>query len=150
MFLRLVNRVSPPNGLRREMTRLFDDFCGQAGVFDPFGLSDRGAFPSLNVWEEDDKLVVEAEVPGLKMDDLEILVSGNELTVRGQREAADQEGVCYHRRERGVGAFSRAVRLPVDIEAGKVEAQLSNGVLTIVLPKAEAARPRKVEVKAGQ
>jgi HSP20 family protein len=149
MFLRLANRAYPPNQLRQEMNRLFDDFFGQARLLDPFGMSSRGTFPALNVWEKDDRLLAEAEVPGLTMDDLEIFVSGNELTVRGERKPAQPEGAAYHRRERGVGSFSRAVRLPVDVDADKVQAQLNNGVLAITLPKSQAARPRKIDVKSA-
>jgi HSP20 family protein len=149
MFLRLGNRAYPPNQLRQEMNRLFDDFFDQTGLRDPFGMTGRGTFPALNVWEKGDRLLAEAEVPGLSMDDLEIFVSGNELTVRGERRPVHPEGASYHRRERGVGSFTRAVRLPVDVDAGKVQARLNNGVLTITLPKSQAAQPRKIEVKSA-
>jgi len=82
------------------------------------------------------------------MEDLEVLVTGDELTIKGQRHEAQQEGASYHRRERGVGSFNRSVRLPVGIDASKVQARLQDGILTITLPKAEGSRPRKVEIKS--
>jgi HSP20 family protein len=106
------------------------------------------SFPAVNVWENEEMLFAEAEVPGLKLDDLEISVTGNELSIKGQRREEEQEGVTYHRRERGTGSFRGVVRLPVDVDVNKVEARLANGVLTIELPKAPSAKPRKIELKA--
>jgi HSP20 family protein len=104
-------------------------------------------FPALNVWEDGDRFYAEAEVPGVKMDDMEIYASGNELTVRGQRKPLEDNEVTYHRQERGGGEFSRVITLPAEVNADKVEATLKNGVLTVMLPKAEAARMRKIQVK---
>jgi HSP20 family protein len=101
----------------------------------------------VNIWDEGENLHAEAEVPGLKLDDLEILIRGSELTIQGERKGVDQEGVKYHRRERGAGSFCNRVELPVEIDADRVEATLDNGVLTLVMPKASSALPRKIEVK---
>jgi len=137
----------PVNRLRGEMDRLFDEFSREFPGFSRVtGLHGRG-FPSLNVWEDEHNLRVEAEVPGMKMEDLEVTVMGNELTIKGQRGNGEPRDVTYHRRERGVGAFSRTLRLLVDVNADKVEAGLADGVLTVTLPKAEAAKPRKIEVR---
>ncbi len=133
----------PFTQMRGEMNRLFEE------LFDaPLNwLDGRTAFPPLNVWEDEGHVYVEAEVPGLKMNDLEVLVMNDELTLKGRREYQEEnQGVAWHRRERGVGTFERSVRLPFDIDAEKVQARLSEGVLTITLPKAESARPRKIEV----
>ncbi len=130
--------------LRREMDRLFDGYLGANG---PTGRP--AAYPALNVWEHEDDLYAEAELPGVPMDAVEIYVVGNELTLKGQRKSACDDGGTCHRQERGTGAFARTVTLPVDIDAQKVEASLSNGVLTIKLPKAEAARPKKIEIKTA-
>lgn len=143
----------PAYRLRGEMDRLFDEVFGDYFGRDwltgewPFRLAG-GTMPALNLWEDEANLYAELEVPGLKMEDLELTVTGNELTIRGEREAFEQEGVTQHRREREVGHFSRVIRLPVDVDADKVEATLKHGVLTITLPKAQSARPRKIEVKA--
>jgi len=134
--------------LRDEMARLFDDFSRTAPLAGRLGWRLTGVFPSLNVWEDEQCLYAEAELPGFRMEDLEVSVAGNELSIKGGRKDEDQEKGAYHRRERAAGIFSRVLRLPVNIDAGKVEATLKDGVLFITLPKAEQAKPRKVQVKA--
>ncbi len=148
----LASRGYPVSRLRNEVDRafgeVFGDFFGERPWLGArLGLRER-SFPAVNVLEDEERLQVEAEVPGLRMDDLELLVKGNELTIKGERQDVEQEGVTYHRRERGTGSFCGVVRLPVDVDADKVEARLENGVLTIILPKASSARPRKIEVRA--
>ncbi len=146
MVLCRMNGTYPVRSLRQEMDRVFNDvFEGVASGFTPavFG---RRVFPAFNLWEDDLTLFAEAEVPGLRMDDLEVFVNGDELTVKGERKPGEEEGVTYHRRERGVGTFSRGLRLPVEVDAEKVEASLRDGVLTIRLPKAQAVIPRKITV----
>lgn len=106
------------------------------------------SFPAVNLWETDEAIYAEAEVPGLRFEDIELLVKGNELTLKGERKSETQEGVTYHRRERAHGAFSGVIQLPVEIDTDAVEANLVNGVLTITMPKAASVRPRKIEVKA--
>jgi HSP20 family protein len=126
------------------MDRLFNGFAENFEIAGPA----RG-YPPLNVWESEGSLHAEAEVPGMRTDDVEILVVGNELIVKGARKPAGEENVerVFHRRERGDGTFSRVVRLPVEIDAGKVSATLKDGILSIDLPKAEVAKPRRIEVK---
>jgi HSP20 family protein len=126
------------------MDRLLTGFLGQPleGLWSPESRSQ----PAVNVWEEKDALVAELEVPGLQGDQLDIAVVGGELSIKIERPDLSQEGVKYHRRERPVGTFSRTLRLPVDIDAGKVQAELNDGVLTITMPKAEEAKPRKIQV----
>ena len=102
--------------------------------------------PAVNVWEQNDALKVEMEVPGVKSQQLDISVAGGELSVKVDAPEQFEEGVTYHRRERPVGSFSRIVRLPVEVDANRVEADLHDGVLTITLPKAENAKPRKINV----
>ena len=135
--------------LRDEMDRLFANVYEGNWPSALSGLATPGSFPAMNLWEREDALCAELEVPGLTLDDLDVLVVGNELTVKGSRKNGEpSEDSLYHRRERVTGSFSRSIRLPVDIDAGKVEAALKDGVLTVILPKAEAAKPRKVLVKA--
>jgi HSP20 family protein len=107
----------------------------------------RRTFPALNLWEDEQNFYAEAELPGFKTGDVDVSVAGNTLTLQGERKAAEQEGLTYHRRERAFGTFSRVVELPFPVEAEKVKAALKDGVLTITLPKAEAAKPRKIEVR---
>lgn len=137
--------VAPPlNELRREMERLFDGFMGNR----PSPLHGR-AFPAMNLWEDDQRLMLEAEVPGMGLDDLDIAIQGNELTLKGQRNVVNGDNATYHRRERGVGTFTRYITLPVEVDADRVEAALKDGVLTIVLPKSEKARARKITVRSA-
>lgn len=150
MVFRYVGTRSPMHQLRREMDRLLSGFADNLeGMAEgAWNLASRGQ-PPVNAWETPEAIYAELEVPGLKADQIEIAVIGNELTLKVDRPELDQEGVTYHRRERPVGAFSRVVRLSSEVDADKVEADLSNGVLRIKLPKAAAARPRKIQVSAG-
>ena len=125
-----------------EMNRLFDRWAGP-------GQSGGAEFPALNVWEEGEHVLVEAEVPGLDLKDLEIYVTGgNQLTLKGQRKPPVTERGAWHRQERTFGAFSRTLTLPFPVDADKVDARLDNGVLVVRLAKHESARPRKIQVKA--
>jgi HSP20 family protein len=138
----------PAQPLRREVDHLFSDLFSAPGTGWAFG---RGrTFPPINVWEDGDNLYVEAELPGVKSENLDIAVVGNELTIKGERPVPSEDGVTYHRRERGTGSFTRVVVLPVEVDANQVNAAMNNGVLLITLPKSEAAKPRKVKVKAGK
>ncbi len=142
MLARTLPTVPPVSELRRELDRVFDGFLGTR-----FAPPRQRAFPALNAWEDGNRMFVEAEVPGLAMEDLDIQIQGNELTIRGQRKPVESN-VVYHRRERGTGEFTRFVTLPVEVDADNVEAALKDGVLTIILPKAEKARARRIEVKS--
>ena len=139
----MARRWDPIGELDREVNRLFDRL---------FDLEPRyrgsPAYPAVNLWEDDSNIYVEAEVPGLSLEDLEIFVSGDEVTIRGKRKAEERPGAVYHRQERPAGEFTRVITLPVEVQADNVEARLANGVLTVTLPKVEAARPRRIEVKA--
>jgi HSP20 family protein len=144
----MVFRYNFPRGtagqVRREMDRLLSSFVGNfADGGRPW--FDRGQ-PSVNLWETGDAVVAEAELPGVQQDQIEISVVGNELTLKVERPELQKEGVTFHRRERPSGSFVRVVRLPAEVDANRVEADLRNGVLTVTLPKAESARPRKIQV----
>lgn len=108
------------------------------------------SFPALNMWEDESNLYVEAELPGMKADDLDISVVGDELTLKGTRTDDALEGAVYHRRERGVGKFTRIMRLPSAVESDQVQASLNHGVLLITLPKTAAAKPRRIKVNAAR
>jgi len=115
-----------------------------------FGQLAAGVFPLMNVTEDKDNYYVRAEFPGLKANELDISVTGDTLSISGERKLpAEDEKAQYHRREREAGRFSRIVSLPAQIDAGKVEARCTDGVLTVTLPKAEAAKPKQIAVKAS-
>jgi HSP20 family protein len=129
---------------RREMDRLFGRHgIAEAPEFTP-------TYLPVNVWEDEEKLYVEAELPGLKLEDLTIeITEGNVLTIQGERKPAEAPKGVWHRQERGFGKFARALELPYPVEAAKVEAKFENGVLFVALPRAEAAKPRRIAVKGG-
>ena len=143
----LLERMYPTlafGDLRREVGRLFEDI---AAPFNGGFFHTPGAFPALNVWEDGECLYAEAEIPGVSMEDIEVNVVGDELSINGQRKPAKGENLTYHRQERGTGEFSRFLTLPMAVNAEKVEAVLKDGVLTTTLPKAEKAKPKRIEVK---
>lgn len=107
------------------------------------------AFPPVNVWEDENGFYVEAELPGMTREQLQISVTHrNQLTLQGERPVEEFEKGRWHRRERGFGRFQRVLKLPAPVDADRVEAKLENGVLQLTLPKSEEARPRKIAVKA--
>lgn len=138
-----VDFQSDMNRARDEMDRLFGRYTGRR-----FPLA-ASSYPLLNISEDDDRVYVEAELPGMEMNDLDILVQGNQLSIKGQRPKPSSEDKTWHRQERGYGKFSRLVELPFDLDQTKVEAQFRNGVLTITLPKREESKPRRIEVKVN-
>lgn len=146
----LALRFSPYEQLR-DMDRLQQRLGRLLGEFAPTGSPavNPGAYPALDAWEDDVHFYVEAELPGLALDDLEIYMGEeNVLTIRGVRKAPDWQGGTWHRRERACGSFERTFALPGPVNAEQVEAKLKHGVLTIKLPKAEKIRPRKIAVKS--
>src|SRR5437660_5575069 len=133
------------NRLHNEMNQLFDRF----GMAIDNGRAREYAYPAVNVWEDNENVYAEAELPGMKLDDLEIYVSeGNHLTIRGERKPCEQQKGVWHRQERGFGKFVRAITLPAVIDADNVEARFDQGVLFLTMPKSLAAKPRKITVKA--
>jgi HSP20 family protein len=118
-----------------------------------FGLgwtpSGRGVFPALNIFEEEDSsaVVVKAEVPGIDRDSLDVEAVGNQLAISGVRNISSPEGEFrYHRRERQAGEFRRVFRLPFEVNRDTAQATYRNGVLTVRLEKAEAAKPRQITI----
>lgn len=148
MVFRYMGGRHPMGQLRRDMDRLVSGFLGNVAE-SGWPLAGRSR-PPVNVWEDQDSLQVELELPGVKSDQIELSVVSGELSIKVERPEITQEGVTYHRRERGSGSFARVLRLPVDVDTERVGAQLVDGVLTITLPKAEAARPRKIDVGPGE
>jgi HSP20 family protein len=128
--------------LQSEMNRLFDRW-GDGGT------PDLRTFPPVNVWEEGDSVFVEAELPGMSQNDLEVYVTGgNQLTLKGERKVVVAEKSVRHRQERGFGTFTRVLTLPFPVDPEKVDAHFDNGILQIKLAKHESAKPRKINVKA--
>ena len=102
--------------------------------------------PKTNLYDSGENLELMAEVPGLNKDDLNIKIQGNYLEISGTAKSDVPEGYKAHRRERGDTTFTRSLTLPSDVDSEKVKATLTNGILTLVLPKSEAAKPRQIKI----
>ena len=133
--------------LTDEMDRMFSD------VHQALGLRSvpRGTFPAMNLYESDRNVTVVTEMPGVDMKDVKLSMSGNLLTLEGERKSETSEGDdnrC-HRRERFIGRFSRTIALPEDVDSEMVEAEYKNGVLTVTVGKREDRLPRRIEIQNG-
>lgn len=108
------------------------------------------SYPALNVWQDDAFVYAEAELPGIDLTNLEIFVTGEDLlTIKGNRPQSPMKHCAWHRQERGFGPFTRVQELPFPVQSAKVEARLEHGILTIKMPKTEAAKPRLIPIRAG-
>ena len=130
------------NQMRREMDRLFDRFGTS-----PYRPLRAGVFPLINLTEDKDNYYIMAELPGLTANELEITATGANLSIYGERKIPSAgDHVKYHRREREAGKFNRIIGLPGEIDATKVDARLVDGILTVRIPKAEAAKPKQITI----
>lgn len=123
--------------MRSEFNRLFE------------GLERRtaGGYPAMNLWAGEDDAVLTAEVPGVDANSIDISVTGDNLTLKGNRKTdVDEAKYSWHRRERATGEFTRTIQLPFKVEASGVEAKYANGILQIRLPRAEEEKPRRIEI----
>jgi HSP20 family protein len=135
------------------MSRDMDNLLRQTGLgrlLEPSFATALGGrnYPRINLREDDANLYVEALLPGVAAKDLEMTVMKNTLTLSGERKNG-QENLTWHRRERGAGRFLRAIDIPAEIEVDQVRADYRDGVLTVTLPKAPTARPKRIEIKAS-
>jgi HSP20 family protein len=127
---------------QRDMNRLFNQYT-------PSRLRSAPSYPALNIWTNEDGQLVSAEMPGVRVEDIDINVDGYTLTITGERSSDEvPENAVYLRRERGFGKFSRAIQLPFAVDANKVEATFKDGVLKISLPKVEAEKPKQISIKS--
>jgi HSP20 family protein len=134
--------------LRSEMDRLWDDY---------FGSGRRGLqplkpefAPAVDVKESAEAIVVKAEVPGMDAKEINIAVTGDILTIKGEKKSEREEKEeNYHLLERSYGSFSRAIKLPAAVDLDKIEAKYDQGVLTVTCPKTEAVKPKAIEIKTA-
>ncbi len=133
--------------LRDAMDRLFDDAFTR-----PWGLTGGGrgmGMPAVDMYQTEDDVVVKTAIPGIKPEDVQISITGDTLTIKGElKENNDNKEKAYHIREQRWGSFERTLALPTEVRAEKAQAEFENGVLTITLPKAEEAKPKTITVKA--
>jgi HSP20 family protein len=134
-------------GLQDEMNRLFSSTFTRGGDDEMM----RGAWnPSVDIFENKNEIVLEAELPGMKPEDVEISIENNVLTIRGERKFEKKdEGDNFHRVERSYGSFTRSFTLPPTVSSENCNALFENGVLRLTLAKREEAKPRRIEIKAG-
>jgi HSP20 family protein len=105
----------------------------------------------LDVSENGNEYIVKASLPGVNPDDIEITVNGNTVNIRGETSSEEEQkdGEAFHLRERRFGSFARSISLPTSIDANKIQAHSDNGVLTLEIPKAEEAKPKRIQVQGG-
>ena len=141
----LPSRLAEPGfaALTRRMDRLFQETFGE-------GVAGEFVGPALDLSETEDALHVQAEIPGVDPEHVDISITGDQLTIRGEKQAqTEEEGRSWHRIERRRGSFSRTLSLPAAVDAEKVEATVRDGVLSVTLPKREDARPRRIDVRTS-
>jgi len=131
--------------LREAMDRLFDDAFTR-----PINLRDGGwSAPAVDMYQTDDEVVVKAALPGFKTDEVQINVTGDVLTIRGEMKHEDEKmDKAWHIREQRWSSFERSVALPTAVVPDRAEASFENGILTITFPKAEEVKPKTISVKA--
>ena len=144
----LATRWQPLHSVWSEMGRIQDEMNRALSRTAAGPRSLTASFPPMNIWEDEDHWYVEAELPGMELDDLEILVQDNQLTIQGERKQPELAEATWHRSERGFGKFSRSFQFSEDVDADKVQARLKQGVLLIELPKRAEVKPRRIEVKS--
>ncbi|MFZ5623115.1 MAG: Hsp20/alpha crystallin family protein [Gemmatimonadota bacterium] len=121
----------------------------------PFSREETGALmawvPPVDVFEDKERIKIVAELPGVGPDDVKLSLENNTLTIRGEKkQVAEESTERVHRYERTYGAFERSFTLPTTVDAEKIQASYENGVLTVILPKAERARPREIAINVAR
>jgi HSP20 family protein len=129
--------------ISRQMDRLTHALFGRSGL----SLSPARVFPAVNITEDNDQYYIRAELPGIKSDEIDLQVTGKNLSISGERKIrVHDENTKYHRREREAGKFSRVIELPGEINPDKVTAKMDNGMLTVIIAKSEVSRPKQIAV----
>ncbi len=134
--------------LRQQMTNLLEEFDGE-WTANPSVFGGAKTWPRMNVADTGERLVLSAEVPGLTNRDIQVSLEHDVLTLAGERKIEGPSGYSVHRQERQGFKFVRSFSLPAKIDAEKVSATVTNGILTIVLPKTPEAQPKRIEVRAS-
>ena len=138
-------RLDELTSFRKEMESLFNRFFGETPLLRRFR---EGWLPTVDFSETKDKLVFKAELPGLEAEDIDVTISGDILTIKGEKKREEeQEDEHYHSVERYYGSFQRSFRLPQNVKINKIEAKFDKGVLKITLPKTEEAKKKVINIK---
>lgn len=134
-------------GMQDEMNRLFDRFF-RRDVWDEEGMVPAEWYPTVDVSENRDEFLINAELPGMKKEDVQVSFANGSLKIEGERtQEKEDKDTNYHRVERSYGKFCRTFQVPTQIKADKISADFKDGVLKIRLPKAEEVKPKEIEVK---
>ena len=136
-------------GMRDEISRLFDISLG-GSLVDRASLFDGDWAPAIDVYENDDKVVVKTELPGLDEKNVELSILGDTLTIKGEKKKEEEkQEKHYHRLERSYGSFQRSITLPSQVVHEKAKASFNNGVLEVEIPKKEEAKPKQIKVEVS-
>ena len=139
----------PFRDIQNEMNRLFDSFLGRPTATET-GAGSRLWMPIVDMYETADDLKLIFELPGVREKEISLSITGDVLTVKGERQAIEQpSNGNYLHMERVYGKFERSIRLPIPVQAGRVKATYRDGVLEVRVPKAEEARTREIEVQVS-
>lgn len=132
--------------IQTQMNRLFDSFMGQPGTAEAL---ERVWAPAADMYETKNEVVVTAELPGLTEKDIHVSITGDQLTIQGERRGeSDVQDASHYRRERWFGKFVRSFSLPVPVDTGQIKATYRDGVLTVKLPKSEEIKAKEIKVEA--
>ena len=143
MFLQTTRRPFDPLQNLRRLNYVLDEAFGNGSITSAWN-------PACDVFEDSDSVKIVAELPGVKPEDIKLSLENNVLTIRGEKkQEAEERNERVHRYERSYGTFERSFILPNTVDGDKVAADHLNGILTVVVPKAERARPREIPVRAG-
>jgi HSP20 family protein len=130
--------------LREAMDRLFDYAFTR-----PLSMSGGSVVPAIDRYQTEEEVIVKASLPGLKSEDVHISITADVLTLSGEfKQENEKQKATYHIREHRYGSSKRSINLPTDVQTDKAKADFENGVLTIILPKAEAVKPKTINIKA--
>jgi HSP20 family protein len=143
-----------PVGRQLEFRREFEDLVNRFFGPDPWfssRLFGQGFSPAVDVKETETEFIVKAEMPGIDQEDLSVSLTGDVLTISGEKkEEKEEKGENLFRIERSFGSFSRSLTVPVEIQEDKIEAKYRDGVLTLRLPKAESTKKKSIDIKVGE
>ena len=132
--------------IQTQMNRLFDNSVGQPTSY---ALAERVWAPAADMYETKNEVVITAEVPGLSEKDIHLSITGDLLTIQGERQwIGGVQDASHYRRERWFGKFERTFSLPMPVESGQIKATYRDGVLTVKLPKVEEIKPKEIKIEA--
>jgi HSP20 family protein len=143
-----LSRFAGLEEFRRHINRAFEE-ADYPRWWQQTNMSSERMWPALNLYDEGDKLVLDAEVPGLANEDNHLSINQNVLSISGERKVEAPEGYAVHRQERGAINFARSVSLPCQVDTDKVAAHVKDGLLTVTMEKSREAQPRQITIKAS-